>query len=310
MCFHRTFPAALVTEFARGLDAGGADQLWIIEDCFYTAGPSLAGAALTVTERLTVGVGILPVVARTAPMTAMEIATLCGLGPGRVLPGIGHGVQPWMAQMGVRPASPLTAFEEVNDAVRRLLAGEELTVEGKYVQLDRVKLDQPPTEVPPVLAGMQGPKSLALAGRVADGVVLAEPASPSYVRQSLDHAGRPNDFHVAVFSALYVGADRAEAYRAMAPWLARQVATAGPVLRGVPFFGELKTLYDEKGADGLAGVPADWWAELGAVGTMDDALAHVAALEAAGVDSIGFWPSPDPEVAARDLDTVIAIATR
>jgi 5,10-methylenetetrahydromethanopterin reductase len=310
MCFHRTLPPALVTEFARRLDAGGADQLWLIEDCFFTAGPSLAGAALSVTDRLTVGVGILPVVARTAPMTAMEIATLCGLGPGRVLPGIGHGVQSWMAQMGVRAASPLTAFEEVNDAVRRLLAGEEVSVEGTYVRLDRVRLDQPPAQVPPILAGMQGPKSLALAGRVSDGIVLAEPASPSYVRQSLDHAGRPDDFHVAVFSALYVAADRVEAFRAMAPWLARQVETTSPVIRGVPFFDDLKALYDEKGADGLAGVPADWWAELGAVGTMDDALAHVAALEAAGVDSIGFWPSPDPDVAAQDIDQVIALATR
>src|SRR6266540_656435 len=171
MCFHRSYPAGLVTEFAKRLDAGGADQLWVIEDCFYTAGVSLAAAALAVTERITVGVGILPAVARNPAITAMEIATLCGLGPGRVLPGIGHGVQEWMGQMGVRPASPLTALEEVIDAVRRLLAGEEVSVDGRYVRLDRVKLDQPPVTAPPVLAGVRGPKSLALAGRVAGGVV-------------------------------------------------------------------------------------------------------------------------------------------
>src|SRR5699024_208260 len=89
MCFDRTFPADAVLEFARDLEAGGADELWVIEDCFYTAGPSLAAAALAVTERLTVGIGILPAVARTAAVTAMEFATLHQLGPGRVLPGIG-----------------------------------------------------------------------------------------------------------------------------------------------------------------------------------------------------------------------------
>ena len=55
-----------MTDVARRLDRGGADELWIIEDCFFTAGPSLVSAALTSTERLTVGLGILPAVARTA----------------------------------------------------------------------------------------------------------------------------------------------------------------------------------------------------------------------------------------------------
>ena len=111
MCFQRTYPPSLVTEMARRLDEGGADQLWLIEDCFYTGGVSLAAAALAVTDRLQVGLGILPAVARNAAVTAMEIATLCGLGPGRVLPGIGHGVQEWMEQMGARTPSPLTTLD-------------------------------------------------------------------------------------------------------------------------------------------------------------------------------------------------------
>lgn len=103
--YDRSFPAPLVVELARRLDHR-VDQLWVIEDCFYTAGVSLAASALAVSERLTVGIGILPAVARNPAVTAMEIATLCELGPQRVLPGIGHGVQSWMDQMGARPASP------------------------------------------------------------------------------------------------------------------------------------------------------------------------------------------------------------
>jgi hypothetical protein len=37
MCFDRTFPPPLVTDFARRLDQGGGNQLWVIEDCFFTA---------------------------------------------------------------------------------------------------------------------------------------------------------------------------------------------------------------------------------------------------------------------------------
>jgi 5,10-methylenetetrahydromethanopterin reductase len=310
LCFHRTFPPGLVTDFARRLDTRGADQIWVIEDCFFTAGVSLAATALAVTERLRVGVGILPVVARNPAVTAMELATLCELAPGRVIPGLGHGVQSWMAQMGVRAASPLTAFEEVMDAVRRLLAGETVTTQGRYVKLDEVTLDRPPRQVPKLLAGVQGPKSLALAGRVAGGLVLAEPASPSYVRQSLEHSGRPDGFEVAVFSSLCVAPTREQAYKDMTPWLAWQLEDPGPVVRGLPFFDELAKLFAERGVDGLARIPADWWGEIGLIGTMDDALAHIEALEQAGVNHIGLWPAPDAAIARTEIDTVTTLAKR
>ena len=142
MCFAREFPGAAVTEFARRLDAGGVDELWLIEDCFYTTAPPLAAAALATTERLTVGLGILPSVVRTAALTAMEIATLASIAPGRVVGGIGHGVQSWMAQMGVATPSPLTTLDEVVTSVRRLLRGETVSFRGRQVTLDQVRLDQ------------------------------------------------------------------------------------------------------------------------------------------------------------------------
>lgn len=310
LSFHRSFPPALVADFARRLDTGGADEIWVIEDCFFTAGVSLAATALAVTERLRVGIGILPVVARNPAVTAMELATLCELAPGRVMPGLGHGVQSWMAQMGVKAASPLTAFEEVMDAVRQLLAGETVSTRGRYVQLDEVKLDRPPRQVPKLLAGVRGPKSLALAGRVAGGLVLAEPASPSYVRQALEQAGRPDGFEVAVFSALCVAPTREQAYKDMAPWLVPRLGDPTPEVRALPFFDEMARLFEERGTDGLAGMPADWWGEIGPIGTMDDALAHIEALEQAGVNHIGLWTAADPAKARDEIPTVIALAKR
>jgi alkanesulfonate monooxygenase SsuD/methylene tetrahydromethanopterin reductase-like flavin-dependent oxidoreductase (luciferase family) len=310
LSFHRSFPPALVADFARRLDAGGADEIWIIEDSFFTAGASLAATALAVTERLRVGIGILPVVSRNPAVTAMEVATLCELAPGRVMPGLGHGVQSWMAQMGVKAASPLTAFEEVMDSVRRLLAGETVSTQGQYVKLDEVKLDRPPRQLPKLLAGVSGPKSLALAGRVAGGLVLAEPASPTYVRQSLDHAGHPDDFEVAVFSSMCVAPTRDQAYKVMTPWLAWQLGDPSPVVRALPFFDDLAQLFADRGADGLAGIPVDWWSEIGPIGTMDDALAHIEALEQAGVNHIGLWPAADPAKARDEIPTVTALAKR
>ena len=310
MCFPRTYPAALVTDVARRLDRGGADELWIIEDCFFTAGPSLVSAALTSTERLTVGLGIVPAVARTAAVTAMEFATLDALGPGRFLPGIGHGVQSWMGQMGVRPKSPLTALEEVTTSVTRLLAGEEVSFEGKTVFLDKVKLDAPPAEAPPILLGVQGPKSMALAGRVAGGVVLAEPATAPYVRQSVEYAGSPEGFVVAVFAAMCVRPDRKTAYEWTAPWLGWRIGERPPQLTALPFFDEMKELYDASGEAGLVGMPSDWWTAIGAIGTLDDAAAHVETLEAAGVQHVGLFPDPEVEHGLPQLDYVLELANR
>jgi alkanesulfonate monooxygenase SsuD/methylene tetrahydromethanopterin reductase-like flavin-dependent oxidoreductase (luciferase family) len=310
VCFDRSLPPRLVTEYASRLEAGGADELWVVEDCFYTAGVSLAATALAVTERLTVGIGILPAVARNPAITAMEIATLAGLAPDRLLAGIGHGVQSWMEQMGVRPASPLTALEETITVVRRLLAGEEVTFDGRALRLDHVALDQPPDPVPPVLAGVRGPKSLAVAGRVADGIVLAELTGAAAVRTATKQAGDPQPFHVAVYSAVHVDSERRAAREAMAPWLAEMVAKASVGLRAAPYFDELAAIVERGGTGGLVTMPDEYWTDLCAVGTPDDVLAHVEALGGAGADSVAFFPLADEAIATEQLGRVLTDVIR
>jgi 5,10-methylenetetrahydromethanopterin reductase len=308
-CFDRAFPAALIGEFARRLDRAGVDQLWVVEDCFYTTGISLAASALAVTERLTLGLGILPAVARNPAITAMELSTLCGLAPGRVLPGIGHGVPDWMAQIGARTPSPVTTLAEVITAVRRLLRGDTVTMTGRHARLDGVRLDCPPPQVPPVLAGVRGPKSLAMAGQAADGVVLADVQGPAAVKAAVAQASADPGFQVAVYTPLRVSTDRREAYRAMAPWLAGQLASPPPGLRALPFFADLTARYADRGTAGLATMPSGWWAELGAIGNLDDARAHIDALAEVGAHSVALFPSTDIDTARRQLDDAAALAT-
>lgn len=304
-CFHRTFPARFVREFAEALEANNLDDLWIIEDCFFTAGISLAATALARTERLNVGLGILPAVARNPAITAMELATLAELAPGRVLAGIGHGVQSWMAQMGAQVLSPLAAIEEVISVIKRLLHGDEVTFSGTHVSLDHVKLDAPPSVVPPVLAGVRGPKSLAIAGRVADGLVLAEGTGPVALRAALADANASGPFAVTVFTPLCVLPERTDAYRIMAPVFASIIdAGDNPALAHAPFFAEMCARYRSDGINGLATMPAEWWRELGAIGTMDDAVARVHALSEAGASRIALFPAPVIEVARADIATI------
>ena len=97
-------------------------MLW--EDCFLEGGIAQAAVVLVLSESLTVGVGVLPAPLRNVVITAMEIATLEAMFPGRLRVGIGHGVQNWMRQAGAAAASPLTLMREYVTALGDLLAGD------------------------------------------------------------------------------------------------------------------------------------------------------------------------------------------
>jgi 5,10-methylenetetrahydromethanopterin reductase len=176
--FRREHAPEHLPDFARRAEEAGFDELWVVEDCFYGSGIASAATALACTEAISVGIGIMPAVVRNPVFTAMEIATLSRLFPGRILPGIGHGVASWMRQIGTFPKSQLTALEETTVAIRKMLKGERLTYDGKYTHLDQVELVHLPEKIPPISLGVRGPKSLILSGRVADGIILVEYAAP------------------------------------------------------------------------------------------------------------------------------------
>jgi alkanesulfonate monooxygenase SsuD/methylene tetrahydromethanopterin reductase-like flavin-dependent oxidoreductase (luciferase family) len=161
-----------IIPLARAVEAAGIKEIWLWEDCFQTGGISAASAILSATDHVRVGIGVMPTPLRNVALTAMEVATVEAMFPGRLIPGIGHGVQSWMAQVGARAASPLTLMREYSTALRALLAGERVTTSGRYVSLDDVALDWPPARPVPVPVAATGPKSLRLAGEVGDGVVL------------------------------------------------------------------------------------------------------------------------------------------
>ncbi len=197
--FRPQSPPEELRETVIAADEGGIDELWVWEDCFLEGGLTTSAAALAWSERLTVGIGLMPVPLRNPAVAAMEIATLARLFPGRFVPAVGHGVLDWMAQVGARAASPMTLLREHADAVRRLLHGETVSVTGRYVRLDAVTLDRPPQQVPPLIVGARGPKTVALAGEVGDGVLLdAWLVTPAYVAseaarvaEAAQAAGRP-----------------------------------------------------------------------------------------------------------------------
>ncbi|MEU5713455.1 MULTISPECIES: LLM class flavin-dependent oxidoreductase [Streptomyces] len=214
--FRPQLPPERLRAVARLADDAGLEELWLWEDCFLEGGVSTAAAALAWTERVRVGIGLLPVPLRNVAVTAMEAASLERMFPGRSILTVGHGVQDWMGQVGARAASPLGLLGEHLDALRALLRGERLSVRGRYVQLDDVALDWPPKRPVDVLAGATGPRTLRLSGEKADGTLLTAATSADGVRRARKlveegrrAAGRDGSHRIVVYllAATGTGAD-------------------------------------------------------------------------------------------------------
>jgi alkanesulfonate monooxygenase SsuD/methylene tetrahydromethanopterin reductase-like flavin-dependent oxidoreductase (luciferase family) len=228
--FRPQSPPERLRAVVQAAEAAGLPELWLWEDCFLEGGLTAASAALAWTERLKVGIGLLPVPLRNPALAAMEIATLARMFPGRFLPGLGHGVLDWMGQVGARVPSPMTLLREHATAVRDLLHGATVDVDGRFVHLERVALDWPPAQVPPVLIGARGPKTVRLAGEIADGVLLDAGLTADQVRVACEQvaegrAGRTDEpFRVVV----YVEVDpRAADLKAVVAETAEELGEAG-----------------------------------------------------------------------------------
>ncbi|MEV4785598.1 LLM class flavin-dependent oxidoreductase [Streptomyces tuirus] len=264
---------------ARLADDAGLDELWLWEDCFREGGISTAAAALAWTERVRVGVGLLPVPLRNVAVTAMEAASLHRMFPGRAILGVGHGVQDWMGQVGARVESPVTLLREHLLALRALLAGERVTVDGRYVKLDDVALDWPPDgRHGGVLAGATGPRSLRLTGEAADGTILTASTNAEGVRTArrLIEEGR-----AAAGRAAEAGPPGSGHH----PVVVYLLAATGP--------DAAARLHAELVAEGVESVP-----DLGVAGDAGAVAKAVERLVEAGADSVVLQPTadePDPE---------------
>lgn len=311
LIFHPKFPPETLSEYARRAEAAGFDELWLWDDCFLPGALTSAAIALAATERLKVGIGLLPVPAYNPLFMAMEITTLARAFPARILPGFGHGVGPWMTQIGA-PKSSLKALAETVTAVRQLLDGQMVTIHGEHVHLDRVQMQLTPQYVPPLYVGAMRAKSLSLAGSLADGTILTGMSSPAYVhwareqiQAGMAEAGR-QDHRVAVYFDVKVGQDAKAARDAARRSLAGRLPWADVQLEAMGIAREVAAFLQAHGQEGMAQhMPDEWLDAFSAAGTPEQAAVVIQRLVAAGADTVIFQPlDGDPNCLdeyARDL---------
>jgi alkanesulfonate monooxygenase SsuD/methylene tetrahydromethanopterin reductase-like flavin-dependent oxidoreductase (luciferase family) len=295
--FHPRFAPETLNEYARKAELAGFDELWFWDDCFLPGAFTSSAIALAATQRIKVGIGLLPATAYNPLFAAMEITTLARAFSGRLLPGFGHGVGPWMTQIGAAPKSSMSTLAETVHAVRQLLNGEMVTAHTADVHLDSVQMQLLPEVVPPLYIGAMREKSLRMAGRLGDGTILTGMSSPSYVRWAcqhiragMDESGR-NAQRVAVYLDVKVNKDgasaRAAARRALAnrlPWADIQLTTLG-IEKDVAEF-----VHAHEVEHVARHMPDEWLDAFSASGTPEQVAEAIQRWTAAGADTVVLQP--------------------
>jgi 5,10-methylenetetrahydromethanopterin reductase len=129
------------------------------------------------TSVIGLGPGVLIPHLRHVMTNAAAIATLAALAPGRVAVAIGSGFTGRLA-MGQRPHSWKTVREYVL-ALRSLLRGEQVEWEGAVMQMLHPDGFAAPRPVNvPIVLGISGPRGLAVAAEVADGIIGSSANQP------------------------------------------------------------------------------------------------------------------------------------
>jgi F420-dependent oxidoreductase-like protein len=248
-------------------EAAGFDDLWIDDHLLSDEGDwrdaklegwTTLAAVAAVTSRARLGLLVSANTLRNPGLTAKMVTTIDHISGGRAILGIGAG---WFElehrafgfDFGSGMGERLDRLVEAVPLVRRLLAGEQVTHEGRfYAFRDALCRPLPVQARLPILIGGSGPrKTLPLVARHADlwnayGTPAEVAASDAILRAACEAAGRDTtEIERTVNLNVVIRGDRAEAERAWAGWLE-------------------------------AGMPQEGEEVLEAGGTLDDVAAHLA----------------------------------
>ena len=261
----------------------------------------------SVTERIRLGTGVLPIFSRTPASAAQTAATIDEISNGRMVLGIGVShrvtVENWF---DAEITKPVTQMREYAGIVRAILNGEEPPA-GEFFNSRFAFMGYPPRPELPIYIAALSPNMLRLAGEIADGVMLWL-CNPQYIRETVipevrsgrERAGKTLE-GFDVVAAVPVGvtddpdAARAAFRKDLIPYASLPFYRAMLERSG---FGADLAAFDEGMAGGdrdqaMAGLSDELLASLAGLGDGDAARAKVVEYQKAGTTSpcIGGIPS-------------------
>jgi 5,10-methylenetetrahydromethanopterin reductase len=118
----------------------------------------------------------------------MSIATLAELSGGRAIFTAAVGNILNLAESGIEPVKPIKVIREYVTALRALIAGGAVELDGEVAKLSGAHLEFMKGAAIPIYVASTGPQMLRLAGEIADGVVLSTGLTLATMRHCLDQA--------------------------------------------------------------------------------------------------------------------------
>src|SRR6266542_3953830 len=236
------------------------------------------------TERIKLGHFVTNPGIRDPTITASWYATVHDISNGRMVMGIGRGDSSRRV-VGLKPVRG-AEFEQRCAMIKDLMNGREVDWNDKKLKLEWVRPELP--DIPMWIAGY-GPKALAVAGRVADGVIiqLADPQIIQWImdtaRKAAEEVGRdPSELKCIVGAPSNV-TDDIESAREQAKWFPAMVSNhVMDLIERYGFDGEIPSALTEYVTDEIV----DRFCVLG---TPAQATEKLKELESVGVDQFNIY---------------------
>lgn len=301
---------------AQVAEEAGFDQIWVSNDLFLRSAPVILSAMAMATERIQVGTAILNPYTIDPSEIAMLAATLDELSGGRFNLGLAAGAAEFLKWIGIEHERPLAAMRETIVAVRALLAGERVELDGHFLQWTSeayLRFEAP--RVVPIYVGAMGPQMLRLAGELADGVLpLLFPPEHYFGVRPLVEAGVERrdaglgdlDFAACIWVSL--AEDAGAARRALAEKVAYYGHALGPLilerlgLTREDFAPIEQAMMVERDVERALGMVDERMLRIGVVGRPADVIERLEPLVEAGMRHLSFGPPLGPDrLAAVEL---------
>ena len=181
LCFDGFYSIKEMVELAKLAEEAGMESIWMSDHVCFRDSLTSAMAFLVTTNRIKVIPAPLSPYSRNPMVSAMAIATMEELAPGRVGATTGTGNPTALAEVGVQVTRPLKTMREYMQVLRGLLSGDTVHFHGEILNINGAKMGFKPSSPIPLYMTAVKPRMLSLAGEIADGVLLSAGCAPKYI---------------------------------------------------------------------------------------------------------------------------------
>src|SRR3954454_1517469 len=184
-------PAEQLLEAAQAADELGYYACYSADEIYHKDAWLLLAAAAVRTERIRLGPCVAPIYMREPTYVAQLAATLDELSGGRAEVVLGIGNLAMLEQYGVewQGTRPIARLREAHRVIRTLLDEGSIDFQGEFFRYAGISTAARPVQehVPLKVGAMGGPKSMQLAGEIADGLHTACAYSPEALGYAVEH---------------------------------------------------------------------------------------------------------------------------